>query len=176
MITRKAIAASTLVALFAFATGSAWAQGAAATTPTTPATTTPTMAVTPVKPAAKPAAAAAAKPATKPAATAAAATGPRSIIGEIVDPACWIVNGAKGDSHKECAVACAKSGQTLAIVDKKTGKIYYSLTDKPGEDPNKGLIEYVGQMVTVKGKVFTRGGAVGIKVTSIEPYTAPREE
>jgi len=30
--------------------------------------------------------------------------------------------------------------------------------------------------VTVKGRVYTRGGAVGIKVTSIEPYSAPKGE
>ena len=173
MNTRKAIATSIFVALFAFAAGIASAQG---TTPSTPTTSikpiqavTPTTAVTPAKPADKPAATKTEKPA-------AVATGPRTIIGEIVDPACWIVNGAKGDSHKECALACAKAGQTLAILEKKTSKLYYSLTDKPGEDSNKGLIDYVGQTVTVKGRVYTRGGAVGIKVTSIEPYSAPKGE
>ena len=109
---------------------------------------------------------------TKPGEAPAAKTGPRSIIGEVVDPACWIVNGAKGASHKECAIACARAGQVLAIVENKTQKLYMIATDKPGEDPNKGLIDYVGQTVLVKGRVYSRGGAMGIKVTSVEPYSA----
>ena len=50
-------------------------------------------------------------------------------------------------------------------------KLYILATDKPGEDPNKGLIDYVGQIVTAKGRVYSRGGATGIKITSVEPYS-----
>ena len=96
---------------------------------------------------------------------------PKEIVGEVVDPACWIVNGAKGEGHKECAIACAKAGQTLAIVEKKTGKLYMVAGERPGEDPNKGLIDYVAQIVLVKGKVYSRGGALGIMVASVEPYS-----
>jgi nucleoid-associated protein YgaU len=140
-----------------------------------------------VKPAPKPATAAA-KPAAPATATAKAAPAAkaakaateaepakvtsRSIVGEVVDPACWIVNGSKGAQHKECAIACAKAGQVLAIVETKSQKLFLVATDKPGEDPNKGLIDYVGQLVVVKGRVYTRGGATGIKVTSVEPYSA----
>ncbi len=142
-----------------------------------PAAATPAPAK-PAKPAktgsAKNASAAKSAGATKSADAAKVATGPRSIVGEVVDPACWIVNGARGDSHKECAIACAKAGQVLAILEKKTQKLYLVATDKPGEDPNKGLIDYVAQTVLVKGRVYTRGGATGIKVASVEPYTAPK--
>jgi hypothetical protein len=99
--------------------------------------------------------------------------GPRDVIGEVVDPACWLVNGAKGDTHKECAIACAKSGQTLAILERKTNKLYLLVTERPGEDPNKALIDFVGQTVLVKGKVHSRGGALGIQVASVEP--APKK-
>ncbi|TMQ47379.1 MAG: hypothetical protein E6K71_10125 [Candidatus Eisenbacteria bacterium] len=74
-------------------------------------------------------------------------------------------------THKECAIACAKAGQVLGILETKTQKLYMVATDKPGEDPNKGLIDYVGQMVLVKGRVYSRGGATGIKITSVEPYS-----
>jgi len=179
MKTRK-VSAALVLAAFSLSLGSAaFAQSATSG------------AVTPAKPApaaAKPATAAtttttAKAPAAKTAtgATKAAATKKesevtrgvsRSVVGEVVDPACWIVNGAKGASHKECAIACAKAGQVLGIVETKTQKLYMVATDKPGEDPNKGLIDYVGQMVVVKGRVYTRGGATGIKVTSVEPYSA----
>jgi hypothetical protein len=101
-----------------------------------------------------------------------AAKGGRSIVGEVVDPACWVVNGAKGASHKDCAVACAKAGQVLAILESKTQKLYLVATDKPGEDPNKGLIDYVGQTVTARGRVYARGGVTAIKITAVEPAAA----
>ncbi|HMI32032.1 MAG TPA: hypothetical protein VK527_09855 [Candidatus Limnocylindrales bacterium] len=106
------------------------------------------------------------------ASTSSSKVGARTVIGEVVDPACWLVNGAKGPTHKECAIACAKAGQVLGIVEKKTQKLYVVANDKPGEDPNKGLIDYVGQTVLVKGRVYSRGGATGIKVNSVEPYSA----
>ena len=101
-----------------------------------------------------------------------AKVGSRSVIGEVVDPACWLVNGAKGPSHKECAIACAKAGQVLGIVENKTQKLFIVANDKPGEDPNKALVDYVGQTVLVKGRVYSRGGVTGIKVTSVEPHSA----
>ena len=179
MKTRKVFAALVLAAFMMSPAAAAFAQSATSGTPT--ATPKAAPAATAAKPATP--AAAAAKPAT--AAKAATATsakaskgaepvkvGARSIVGEVVDPACWIVNGAKGAAHKDCAIACAKAGQVLGIVETKTQKLYMVATDKPGEDPNKGLIDYVGQMVVVKGRVYTRGGATGIKITSVEPYSA----
>lgn len=97
------------------------------------------------------------------------ATGMKTIVGEVVDPACWIINGAHGETHKECAIACAKAGQTLAILEKKTNRLYILASEKPGEDPNKGVIDFVAQNVTVQGKVYTRNGAWGIQVVSIQP-------
>ena len=103
-------------------------------------------------------------------------TGPRSITGEVVDPACWVINGAKGEAHKECAIACAKAGQTLAILERKTSKVYIMASERPGEDPNKAVIDFVGQAVLVKGKVYSRGGLLAIQVASVEPApkTAPK--
>lgn len=167
-----AIALSTLV----FA-GTSSAQGTAAPAKVAPVAAkpaAPAKAVMPsvsatVKPvSATPAAAAAAKPAK----AAAPAGGPRTIVGEVIDPSCWIINGAGGKGHAECAAACAKAGQTLAILEKKTNKVYILAGDKPGEDPNKGVAEYVGQPVLVKGRVYARGGAIGLRVESIEPYNA----
>lgn len=109
-----------------------------------------------------------AAPAAK-AVSAAPKSGPGSIIGEVIDPACWIINGAKGEAHKECAIACAKAGQTLAILERKTNKVYILASERPGEDPNKSLIDYVGQAVLAKGKVYTRGGLSAIQVASVEP-------
>jgi hypothetical protein len=118
--------------------------------------------------AAPPTAAKAAAPAAK-AVSAAPKSGPGSVIGEVIDPACWVINGAKGEAHKECAIACAKAGQTLAILERKTNKVYILASERPGEDPNKGLIDYVGQAVLAKGKIYSRGGLSAIQVASVEP-------
>jgi hypothetical protein len=93
----------------------------------------------------------------------------RTIVGEVVDPACWVVNGAKGEAHKECLLACAKAGQVLAILEAKTNKLYLIATENPGEDPNKGVIDYAAQKVTVTGKFYTRGGVTAVKISSITP-------
>ena len=168
---RKPFAAIVLAAFVMSIASAAFAQSGTATgtTPTTPAK--PAGPATATTPTATPAKAGAAKGAAAPKKEAAVATGPRSIIGEVVDPACWIVNGAKGPTHKECAISCAKAGQVLGILENKTQKLYMVATDKPGEDPNKGLIDYVAQIVVVKGRVYSRGGATAIKVTSVEPYS-----
>ena len=108
------------------------------------------------------------------ASTGATKLGAKTIIGEVIDPACWVINGAKGEAHKECIVACAKSGQTLAILEKKTNKIYILATERPGDDPNRGVIDYAGQTVLVKGKVYSRGGLIAIQVASVEPYSAAK--
>lgn len=111
----------------------------------------------------------------KPVAPAAAAkAGPagKAILGEIVDPGCYLVNGARGEGHKECALACARAGQTLAILEKKTNKLFILATERPGEDPNRPLLDFIGQTVLVKGRIYTRGGVSGIMVASVEPAGA----
>ncbi|HTK68500.1 MAG TPA: hypothetical protein VL857_01745 [Candidatus Eisenbacteria bacterium] len=100
--------------------------------------------------------------------------GVKTIAGDIIDPSCWVMNGAKGEAHKECMVACAKAGQTLAILEKKTNKVYILAAERPGEDPNKSVLDYAGMPVLVKGKVYTRGGIMAIQVASIEPYSAAK--
>jgi len=93
----------------------------------------------------------------------------KTIVGEVVDPACWVVNGAKGAQHQECAIACAKAGQVLAILEQKTNKLYLIATENPGEDPNAQVIEYVAKKVTVTGRTYTRGGVTAIKIAEITP-------
>ena len=112
---------------------------------------------------------------TKAAAPAKTSSGSKAgqVIGEVVDPACWLVNGAKGETHKECAIACAKSGQTLAILERKTNKLYLLVTERPGENPNTALMDFIGQSVLIKGKVYSRQGSLGIQVASVEP--APKK-
>jgi hypothetical protein len=157
------------------------AQTAAPATPAAPAkatapakTTAPAAPAAPAKTTATAAPAKTAAPATTAKAPATSSkggvtTGIKTIVGEVVDPGCWVVNGAKGETHKECMLACAKSGQVLAILEAKTNKLYLIATENPGEDPNKGVIDFAAQKVTVTGKFYTRGGVTAVKISSITP-------
>ena len=161
---RAGVAGLTLITLF-FAAAAVAQEG---TTPPAPKPATPPAQATPAKAPEAPA---------KPAAVAAPATGKagpvsKSIIGEIVDPGCYLVNGAKGDGHKDCALACAKACQTLAVLEKKTNKLFILANERPGEDANRLVVEHIGRTVLVQGKVYTRGGVSGIMVASVEPYSA----
>lgn len=167
MKTRKALATGTTAALLVLGAGWALAQG---TAPSAGSATTKTTTVTPAKPVSAKAPKAA--EATKASPVLKAGVVAKSVICEIVDPACYLVNGAHGDSHKECATACAKAGQTLAVLEKKTNKLYLLVAGRPGEDPNKDVLDFIAQTVLVKGKIYTRGGTSGIMVASVEPYSA----
>jgi hypothetical protein len=170
---RTAIAAIALSTLMFAGTASAQATSTPAPAPAAAKPAAPAKAVMPsVSASVKPAASAPAGVAAKAKEPKEAAGGPRTIVGEVIDPACWIINGVSGKGHAECAASCAKAGQTLAILERKTNKVYILAADKPGEDPNKGVVEYVGQPVLVKGRVYVRGGAIGIRITSIEPFNA----
>jgi len=150
------------------------AKAAPATAPAPAATATPAKAApaTTSAPTSAEPAKAAAKSKGKETTTPNASASSKSIVGEVIDPACWVINGAKGEAHRDCALACAKAGQTLAILERKTNKVYILASSRPGEDPNKDVVDYCGKAVTVTGKVFTRGGLAAIRIASIEPYSA----
>ncbi len=84
-----------------------------------------------------------------------------TITGEVVDPACYIAMGMKGEAHKECAIACAKAGQAFAILA-EDGTLYQVIEGAPGADPNKLLWDHAESKVTVKGKLFEKGGMKAI--------------
>ena len=47
--------------------------------------------------------------------------------------------------------------------------MYILASERPGEDPNKPVADYIAQAVLVKGKVYSRGGLLAIQVQSVEP-------
>lgn len=90
------------------------------------------------------------------------------IKGEVIDLNCYLEDGAKatGDSHKDCALACAKSGAPLAILT-KDGDIYIPVVGM-GKNPNDKLIDFVAQQVEVTGKLLQQGTQKGIKIESVK--------
>jgi hypothetical protein len=97
-----------------------------------------------------------------------------TITGEVMDPACFLEAGEKsiGKGHFQCAVDCAKSGQTLAIYDRDLDRIYFVAGELPGRNPNDPLINYIHQKVDVLGTVYHRSQAWGIVIVKVSPHQA----
>ena len=89
------------------------------------------------------------------------------LVGQVIDPVCYIRHDSMGKEHKECVVVCAKQGITLGILEEGTGKIYLSFPEGHGS-PNGKLLAYVEERVEVTGTVYTAGGLTGIEVKMIK--------
>jgi hypothetical protein len=104
------------------------------------------------------------------AAEAAEKAGPAaSVTGEVIDSACYIKGGAKGEGHAKCAQSCADSGIPLAILEDGTNKVVWVASKADMETPNDKLKPYAGKKVTVKGTWAERGGAKLLVVDSVTP-------
>ncbi|HKQ20213.1 MAG TPA: hypothetical protein VJW75_10760 [Candidatus Eisenbacteria bacterium] len=98
----------------------------------------------------------------------------KTITGEVMDPACFLEAGAKSISpgHFQCAVDCARSGQTLAIYDRDADRIYFIAGELPGRNPNDPVMAYIHKKVDVTGTVYHRSGVYGIVIVKVEPHKA----
>jgi hypothetical protein len=92
-----------------------------------------------------------------------------TIVGEVMDPACFLEAGAKsiGPGHFQCAVDCARSGQTLAIYDRANDRIYFIAGELPGKNPNDPVMAYIHKKVDVSGTVYHRADAYGIVINKV---------
>ena len=92
-----------------------------------------------------------------------------TITGEVMDPACFLEAGPKsiGPGHYQCAIDCARSGQTLAIYDRENDRIYFIAGELPGRNPNDPLMPYIHKKVDVSGMVYHRAGAYGIVINKV---------
>jgi hypothetical protein len=95
----------------------------------------------------------------------------KTVVGEVIDPVCYLSHDSRGLEHAACARMCANNGVGLGILQDKTGTIYVSLP-VDHSNPNAKLLEFVGQHVEVKGTVFRKGGLTGISVDSVRAVEA----
>lgn len=78
-----------------------------------------------------------------------------TVKGEVLDMACYLDHGAKGEKHAQCAQTCIESGLPVGIKG-EDGKTYLLIGDhKP---LNKELAQYAAKTITVKGKLVSRDG------------------
>jgi len=92
-----------------------------------------------------------------------------TIVAEVMDPACYLEAGQKslGPGHFQCAVDCARSGQTLAFLDRANDRIYFIAGELPGKNPNDPVMQFIHKKVDIRGKVYHRSGAWGIVILSV---------
>ena len=90
-----------------------------------------------------------------------------TIKGELVDQACYTKDHAKmGDSHKECAVTCAKKGQTVALVT-ADGKMY-AIAGALAAESNAKMVPHMTHIVEVTGDVSEKDGKMTITADSLK--------
>jgi hypothetical protein len=93
----------------------------------------------------------------------------KTIVGEVMDPACFLEAGPKsiGAGHYQCAYDCARSGQTLAIYARDEDRIYFIAGELPGKNPNVPVLPYIHKKVDVTGTVYHRSDAWGIVIVKV---------
>ncbi len=84
-----------------------------------------------------------------------------TVRGEVVDLYCDLSQGARGADHKECALACAKAGQPIGLVD-ADGNAYLLLSSDKHKPDRDALIAKMADTVSVTGTVAKRGGLQAI--------------
>ncbi len=91
-----------------------------------------------------------------------------TVKGEVIDTYCYALMGAKGESHRQCAIDCVKAGIPAGLLEEGTGKVYVLLPNKDKTGLPKGVIDKMGRMATVTGKAYTSGGSNFLTVESIK--------
>jgi hypothetical protein len=88
--------------------------------------------------------------------------------GEIIDPQCWYTHGGSGLGHRDCALMCARGGQSLAFLNRAGQRVYPIIAAAHGANPNDSLYAVVGYPVIVHGTLFARGGQQALVVSRAE--------
>lgn len=90
------------------------------------------------------------------------------VNGYVLDSACAFIKNLKKPVSRECALACAKAGSPLVILA-DSGAIFWPISDAmPATGQNQRLMKFAGQRVTVRGKVFEKGGSQALVIEQIE--------
>jgi hypothetical protein len=92
----------------------------------------------------------------------------KTVSGWVLDSACAFTKGLSKPISRECALACAKNGSPLVILQ-DDGSIYWPISGTtPAISQNARLMPYAGKRVTASGKVYTRGGSRALVIEKIQ--------
>src|SRR5690349_1633348 len=86
-----------------------------------------------------------------------------TVTGEIIDTFCYSAMGAKGATHKQCGIDCAKKGIPVGILEKDE-KIHILLPSKDKTSLPDDVINKMGETATVTGHAYSKGGVAFLTV------------
>jgi hypothetical protein len=90
-----------------------------------------------------------------------------TVNGWVLDSACALTKGLDKPISRDCAVACARNGSPLVILE-DDGTIVWPVSDTmPAKSQNGKLLPYAGKRVTVTGKIYSKGGSQAIVIENI---------
>jgi hypothetical protein len=93
---------------------------------------------------------------------------PKSVTGWVLDSACAFTKGLTKPISRECAIACAKNGSPLVLLQ-DDGTVYWPISESmPAIGQNERLLPFAGKRVTASGKLFTRGGSQALVIEKID--------
>ena len=92
----------------------------------------------------------------------------KSVTGNLEDTYCYGTMGAKGASHKACAIKCASKGIPVTLIESGTGKSYIVLPNKDASPLPDNVISRMEDQVTVTGKEYSKNGVDYIVVESVK--------
>jgi len=92
----------------------------------------------------------------------------KAITGTLEDSFCFVTMGAHGPDHKKCAMACAKKGIPVALVEQGTDKMYVLLPPKNDSSLPDSVIEKMESEVTITGDAYDKGGVSYLTVKSVK--------
>jgi hypothetical protein len=90
-----------------------------------------------------------------------------TLKGEVVDAACYLMKGAKGAEHKECAVSCLKGGGTASFLA-ADGKLFMLIADHGQEKLLDDAKAKAGDQITISGTEVEKGGLHAIALTEVK--------
>jgi len=88
-----------------------------------------------------------------------------SVVGEVLDMACFMGHEAKGEKHASCAKKCVAGGAPMGLLT-TDGKVMLLVADHSAEKAYEDLKAKAGENVTVTGAMFERGGLAALQVKS----------
>ena len=92
----------------------------------------------------------------------------KSVTGNLEDSYCYGTMGAKGASHKACAIRCVNKGIPVSLVEKGSDKIYVLLPNKDESPLPDDVTHHMEDEVTVTGKEYDKGGVNFLVVDSVK--------
>ncbi|MDX1579210.1 MAG: hypothetical protein R3266_12040 [Gemmatimonadota bacterium] len=90
-----------------------------------------------------------------------------TMTADVIDIACYVNMGLKGEQHRECAQVCADAGLPLGFLG-EDGNVYFATGEgMPAPPANEMLRPHAEHTVTVEGEVHERSGARSIVVSKV---------